>query len=481
MWLYIPGDTSRSAPVEAVSTLPSNWRFPALAQSCVSRGKHSPSRTWSTRWKKAGWLQRLCGAMPEPSTADASVDMWMRSLEAFPASRIPLPGESREATTSATCGPMLDASLSSPEPELCSSKTSAACSRQGLTKSLEPKGSGETYASWASTLKADYSARRKSVRRTGGNGSSSSAWPSPRAAEAGPDFAKEQRSSTGMALAAVAIQASAWPTPTTRDWKDTGDLSNVPENALLGRVASNWSTPRSSDGEKGGPNMAFGAGGTPLPAQACQWPTPTSLSFGESHQPGNSKSMNETLRLAENMRPYIEGNIWPTPTALNRPRSDETLAKVHEYRERNAGQKTVPLYLEDLTSRLSLPAPETSTHGARSQNTPLNYYLRIRATTDLELRSEMRALLRLAIGRKPKRGWTRTARTAYVRPSFRKSLNPRFVALLMGWPPIASTGFGFWGTASYRFRELMRSELSRLVSSPVAIEPAKPKQLTLFG
>ena len=33
--------------------------------------------------------------------------------------------------------------------------------------------------------------------------------------------------------------ASWWPTPTTRDWKDTGSLANVPENSLLGRVFKN--------------------------------------------------------------------------------------------------------------------------------------------------------------------------------------------------------------------------------------------------
>jgi hypothetical protein len=68
---------------------------------------------------------------------------------------------------------------------------------------------------------------------------------------------------------------STWPTPTTRDWKDTGNMENVPENFLLGRVAANWSTPRATDGEKGGPNQAFGAGGIPLPAQAQQWATPS--------------------------------------------------------------------------------------------------------------------------------------------------------------------------------------------------------------
>lgn len=36
-----------------------------------------------------------------------------------------------------------------------------------------------------------------------------------------------------------------------------------------------WSTPRASDGEKGGPNQSFGAGGEPLPAQAMQWPSVT--------------------------------------------------------------------------------------------------------------------------------------------------------------------------------------------------------------
>jgi hypothetical protein len=44
-------------------------------------------------------------------------------------------------------------------------------------------------------------------------------------------------------------------------------------------AASLWSTPRASDGEKGGPNMSFGAGGQPLPAQMHQasayWRSPT--------------------------------------------------------------------------------------------------------------------------------------------------------------------------------------------------------------
>jgi hypothetical protein len=60
-------------------------------------------------------------------------------------------------------------------------------------------------------------------------------YPTARASSGGPDFAKSTRSNTGMALPAVVI-------------------------AL-------WSTLRASDGAKGGPNMSFGAGGSPLPSQ----------------------------------------------------------------------------------------------------------------------------------------------------------------------------------------------------------------------
>jgi hypothetical protein len=77
------------------------------------------------------------------------------------------------------------------------------------------------------------------------------------------------------------LRPAVWPTPTSRDHKDRQYQPNVPENALLGRVvwtadAALWSTPRASDGAKGGPGQTFGAGGTPLPAQAAQalWTTP---------------------------------------------------------------------------------------------------------------------------------------------------------------------------------------------------------------
>jgi hypothetical protein len=58
-----------------------------------------------------------------------------------------------------------------------------------------------------------------------------------------------------------------------------GRRSNLNDAAaMVAHHTAMWSTPRASDGEKGGPNMSFGAGGQPLPAQAyhtAMWATPT--------------------------------------------------------------------------------------------------------------------------------------------------------------------------------------------------------------
>lgn len=140
-------------------------------------------------------------------------------------------------------------------------------------------------------------------------------------------------------------QVSSWPTPTARDWKDTGDMTNVPENALLGRVAMNWitpsagdgqrggtiteamsgtslpqqvasiwSTPRSSDGEKGGPNQAFGAGGIPLPAQASQWMTPCVSETGQyQYNKGNRDDPTLTLQGQSQAMPTLASSLPDHP------------------------------------------------------------------------------------------------------------------------------------------------------------------------
>lgn len=44
------------------------------------------------------------------------------------------------------------------------------------------------------------------------------------------------------------IKLHLWGTPTARDWKDSGNLENVPENGLLGRMAKSHSAGMASKG-----------------------------------------------------------------------------------------------------------------------------------------------------------------------------------------------------------------------------------------
>ncbi|MGR3573990.1 MAG: DNA-methyltransferase [Sagittula sp.] len=67
------------------------------------------------------------------------------------------------------------------------------------------------------------------------------------------------------------------------------DFTRKAEAMALG-IAS-WSTPKASDGAKGGPGQSYGSGGTPpLPAQAAQWPTPAAQNWKGSSEASVTRS-----------------------------------------------------------------------------------------------------------------------------------------------------------------------------------------------
>lgn len=135
------------------------------------------------------------------------------------------------------------------------------------------------------------------------------------------------------------LEADYWRTPQatvtearSNVVKLTGRKPSDPQVGLPDQVmatAAYWSTPRASDGEKGGPNQSFGAGGQPLPAQAFQtalYPTPSASGFEAAdaqrlmerreqckESTGNGNGFGLTL----GQFACLESAMWPTATAVD--------------------------------------------------------------------------------------------------------------------------------------------------------------------
>jgi len=134
-------------------------------------------------------------------------------------------------------------------------------------------------------------------------------WPTPKASNAGPDFAKIERSGTGPSLQTVMAGTVYWPTPKASAAGETsrsGDRKNEPLMGGLMRGAT--------------------------------WPTVTSSEHKYRLQ-GDSQQSKGVYAL------MIHAATWVTPTVAERVRSPETLEKCADFRKRNANQNSVPLYL----------------------------------------------------------------------------------------------------------------------------------------
>ena len=360
------------------------------------------------------------------------------------ASRTASPASGKAPTTNAISGPTPDASSSSLARGGSSLKTSAACSPRNPASIRERSESDVTYRDWVSALRADCSRRQKSARATSANGSSSSVWPTASAGDGskGADLVRRDTGEPNATLptAVATFQASARPTPTTRDHKGGGTAivrsDGKIRNDMLDWVAESWSTPRASDGEKGGPNQAFGAGGIPVPAEASQWMTPRSHEVGQyQYSRGDKTKPIETLT----GQAMTLGEFWSTPRASENNESWETkrmrnarhLAESKSSsRTKGVGGPTTSMQAEALVSLL--PRPVKYPDGATSS------------------------------------------------PD-RRSLNPLFVEWLMGWPPgwtlLAWTDFACSATELSLWKQRMRSALFAL-GSPAE---APPVQQSLFG
>lgn len=153
--------------------------------------------------------------------------------------------------------------------------------------------------------------------------------------EAHPLFKWEQRLKERLASIGSTESSLIWTRSVTPQGLPISRLAvSTRHTNEIGSTGSQWSTPRASDGEKGGPNMSFGAGGQPLPAQmhqASPWVTPSARDWKDSA--GMATEAGDRNRVDQLPRQMAQNAVhWMTPTVEDASRQGSAAAWM-KYRE----------------------------------------------------------------------------------------------------------------------------------------------------
>lgn len=330
-------------------------------------------------------------------------------------------------------------------------------------------------------------------RRTGGTGSSSShgdptweitpqgeeflkrngLWPTPRASpneNRTTHHAPTHGAGHGKTLAGEAVGRN-WPTPTRQDAAGSGAAAYPATETrntgttLTDAAVRNWCTPRATDGSNGGPNQRDSKGGLALPSQAAKWPTPGA---SDAKSPKTFAGGNPSLTTrAKNLATHsdspseIDGSSQPTEPCKQWPTPSATSYGTNQG---GAAGRTGPVRpsLDTLAKNWATPTSRDWKDGTcASADVPTNA---------LPAKQSVRWESPLPASGPP----APTTSTGGAKSSTSgRTLNPRFVEWLMGWPvgwtevrpPIESTVSASAVTASSPPNAPSRSAFSGSVRS----------------
>lgn len=246
----------------------------AFAQWLWWRGKHGASATWSRRWKREGWIRALSTRISIGSHGETTHAAWISSLEAFPASRSRTLEVARASTTSDTSGPFSEKDCGLFDLESSSWRTSTESLRLGAPATTPfSTMSSETWKAWVSERRRAALQRAKSAHPIDGNGGSFLEWPTATVGDS--RNSARHSTTTGVSHSGTTLidAVRMWPTPTAAEggkipcsanYGNTG-LSNHPE--IVGKPTrekgkksrkkdERWPTPTSRDW-KDSPGMSF--------------------------------------------------------------------------------------------------------------------------------------------------------------------------------------------------------------------------------
>ncbi|WP_016745579.1 hypothetical protein [Rhizorhabdus wittichii] len=253
-------------------------------------------------------------------------------------------------------------------------------------------------------------------------------------------------------------QTANWMTPrvaTGAYTRDSGDPTK--EWPTLEGQASTWSTPLVADaGEK----VTLASRQPGLIGQTANWATPTARDWRSDSSIMSAEDLYGTKgRPLARMAQDWQAEAWPTPCAVDRPRSEETLAKCAAFRKRNANQNTVPLYLGEVAQLFQSYAPHPLTYDGSTSLMPIPF---CDPPSDGSISGPLLAEISVYRRWSQRSGGAAGWRGTWTRRP-RRQLNVRFAEYLMGWPP-EWTACASPAMAYTRWLSAMRGLLSTLCS-----------------
>ena len=345
--------TSPSVPDTEESTSPSKE---SLAEQCeqslLARSKPSQSRTWLQRWKQGKFHRLLSGLTFARSLGETSMGLTY-SAGVFLVNHSHRRGEvTRTPIRDTSSLPSSEESESQDLP-LFSWKTSKESSARN---SKERDGetlpelrfcsmSSENWKEWVTEQRREYSVRLKSAHLT--NESEPSSWPTVVSSEARQGFQNRNNGKKGSqkSLTTVVIETqSSTPGPVARENPST---TGKPQGSV------DWRTPCANEAGARVETLYTKNGEPARPGERAYRKQPDGKLVLQS------QTINQQVDMVEN---------WPTPLAVNRERSLETMEKCANYRKKVHNKNTVPLYLGDKVKQVEAWA----TPGA--QNHDVSYY-----------------------------------------------------------------------------------------------------------
>jgi hypothetical protein len=196
-----------------------------IESSVMWRSKHSQLRTWLQRWKRVSWMQHLCSRILKHSHHTCFETKLTSLLAATHAPHFQQQANEKAKTTPDTCGPIFD-NISEQYDLL-----DACLKMSKVTYRLDSAQSLVIWKKMVTKQRGEYSARRKLAHRI--EGKEYLSWPTPASRDwkdsmnkVPPSVGKTRGHSLGQRVADVEVQAQTWPTPRASEYKDCGPVGS---------------------------------------------------------------------------------------------------------------------------------------------------------------------------------------------------------------------------------------------------------------